>query len=72
METKHKYTFKPKYEDKLIELGVFKQFKRNFEDVISVIDDLNSKTKFADFVESAFYWEATPEGHKFWNNISFQ
>ena len=65
--------------DKLKELGVYEQWKRNVR-----IDALDAKTPFysrcyhllnegldwADFLAYSFPWKSTDEGHEFWDKIS--
>ena len=71
-------TFKPEFEAKLKKLKVKRRFVRN---MIAYCEDyhydLENKIKIANrigcfnrFIANAFFWEHTPEGYKFWENIS--
>ena len=72
------YTFKPEFEKKL--KGVKRKFITNLhnstieyvEDFNRECDRLNNEINFLNFIGSAFVWENTTEGHRFWADVSYR
>ena len=63
--------FRGDYVAKLKELGAWEQFKENYkkEPATSIIN-LNLADSFYWFISKAFTWDETPQGDKFWIDIS--
>jgi hypothetical protein len=68
------YTFKPEFEEKLgTDLEAFIQnMKDQNRFTQQRINELNSLTKFDQFICDAFLWKDTPEnqGEQYWQKIS--
>ena len=70
--------FKKEFEDKLKELKIKTKFvknvkdycKRNYYDLQYHLHDLNEKVHWRSFVDFAFTWSRTPEGHNYWSGIT--
>ena len=76
-----KTQLKKEFKDKLLELGVYKQWRKNLierrkylgdDDIDGHIESLNQEKAFCDMILASFLWELTPEGHDFWHNISLK
>ena len=70
--------FKKEFEDKLKELKIKTRFVKNVKNNCRMdgcrlqdrLYDLNSKTYWFNFVNSAFTWVYTPEGRDYWGDIA--
>ena len=70
--------FKKEFEDKLKELKIKTKFVKNVKDDCKRHDyslqkrlyELNSKTYWFNFINNAFWWHMTPEGHAYWDVIA--
>lgn len=72
-----KTQLKKEFKDKLVELGVYKRWRKNFIDCNKGIIDtdtrlqsLNEEVTFYSFIGWSFFWRFTPEGHNFWRQVS--
>ena len=73
-----KTQLKKEFKDKLIKLGVYKQWKKNLIDycegqganVARHIEDLNGECYFRQMIWCSFHFAETPEGHDFWRQVS--
>jgi hypothetical protein len=70
---------KPEHESKLKELGIYKKFIKNVENVnkkcYKITPMKYDYTKYDNFMElifRSFQWNKSHEGHDFWSNISKQ
>lgn len=67
---------KPKFEAKLIELGVYEKWVENWKNLINKysfnnsIEELNSYNNFRIFIENSFSWVRTHEKFDFWKGVS--
>ena len=69
------YRFKPEFEEKLKRLRVKKKFltnlKNRYEDNLGpILELLNNRIDWYNFIIAAFVWENTPEHHDFWSKIA--
>ena len=74
-----KTQLKKEFKDKLLELRVYKKWRKNFidgcgKDIIvnpdSFLKKCNTSATFSSFMAHSFIWENTPEGHYFWSQVS--
>lgn len=69
---------KKEFKDKLVELGVYEQWRDNVisrakiagYNLDSHISELNDESCFTGMIYGSFTWNITPEGYMFWKNIS--
>ena len=70
--------FKKEFESKLKVLKIKTKFVKNVKDHCKQYDhdlqdhicDLNRSISWFDFVNDAFWWSKTPEGHNYWSGIA--
>ena len=72
-----KLVIRPEFEKKLRELKILTKFKKNCANPKWVISDplkrriiQNNTLVWSEFIDEAFYWELSPEGHFYWSNIA--
>lgn len=73
-----KTELKKEFKDKLVKLGVYRRWRKNFIDYCNSkyvdtdirLQSLNEEVVFCNFIGCSFFWKNTPEGHDFWRQVS--
>jgi len=71
-----KLIIKPEFDEKLKKLRVKTRFLNNLKKKRAnpkmILQRLNTYETFNEFISEAFYWEDTPEGYDYWDEISLK
>jgi len=71
-----KLIIKPEFDEKLKKLRVKTRFLNNLKKKRAnpemILQRLNTYEIFNEFISEAFYWEDTPEGYDYWDEISLK
>jgi len=71
-----KLIIKPEFDEKLKKLRVKTRFLNNLKKKRAnpkmILQRLNAYETFNEFISWAFYWEDTPEGYDYWDEISLK
>ena len=73
-----KTELKKEFKDKLLKLGVYRRWRKNFIDYCNSkyvdtdtrLQSLNEEVEFYSFIGWSFFWRFTPEGQNFWRQVS--
>ena len=74
MQTSKEININKKFERILISLNVKDLYIANLRkahpDTQYFLEELNKEHSFKKYIMESLYWDATPEGYDFWNNVA--